>query len=156
MHGYYGDRKKLEGILKGFDGGQFQMETKEHLLFRGEIANSIAPSSEIRRVLVSFVWLSERRFVFDENWTLRPKWLLLQQPDGLKSPYLSVEFSYYYRQPDEDRVKMRGTLGEVCHFYKREDHTNLVRMEDGFMQYWKLHKLQFCRALHIAIANRKR
>lgn len=154
MHGYYWDRKKLEGILKEFDGGQFQMETKENLLFRGEIADSIAPSSELRRVLVSFVWLAERRSVFDENWTLRPKWFLLQQPDGLKSPYLSVEFSYYYRQTDEDRVKMRGILGEVCHFYKKEDHTNLVRQEDDLVPYGKLHRLSFFQATIVALLKK--
>lgn len=151
MHGYHWDRKRLEGTLNEFAGGQFQMETKEHLLFRGEIADSIAPSSEIRRVLVSFVWLAERRFIFDENWTLRPKWFLLQQPAGLKSPYLSVEFSYYYSQQDEDRVKMRGTLGEVCHFYKKEDHTNLVCNGDEIVQYWELHKLGFFQAIMIVL-----
>ncbi len=152
MHLYYWDRKKLENMLAGFTGGQFQMQTREGFLFRGEIKESFAPSDKVKRVLISFTWLTERRFFFDEFWTLRPKWSLQQIPP--KSPYLDVGFSYYYNQPDEDRIKMRGELGEICHFYRQGDYTNLIRNGDEFLPYATRHHLRLWRAI-VVLLHRK-
>lgn len=148
MHAYRWDRKYLKDKLTEFDGGQFLMDTKEGLIFRGEIKECVIPNDKARRVLVSFSWLCERRLFLDELWKPKPRWVLIEPPHG--SSFLDVEFSSYYTQQDEDRVKMWGTFGEVCRFFRKEDHTNLIRDEDRIVSYWELHKLNFFRAIIIA------
>ncbi len=149
MHGYYWDKEYLKNRLAGFNGGQFLMETKEGLTFRGEIKECVIPSNKNRRVLISFNWLSERRLFLDEWWKPKTRWVLIEPPRG--SSFLDVGFSSYYTQQDEERIKMWGAFGEVCRFFKKEDHTNLVRNWDEIIPYWKLHKLNFFRAIIIAL-----
>ena len=125
------------------------METKEGLVFRGEIKECAIPSNKNRRVLISFNWLSERRLFLDEWWKPKPQWVLLEPPHS--SSTLDVGFSSYYTQQDEGRIKMWGELGEVCRFFGKDDHTNLVRNGDEILHYWELHKLNFFRAIIIAL-----
>ena len=150
MHGYYW--KRLNKLAE-FDGGQFSMETKEGLVFRGEIRDCYAPNDKNKRVLISFNWLSERRFVLDNYWKSRPKWYLIETPTG--SPYLDVRFTTYYSQPDEDRIKMWGELGEICRFFKKGDHSNLVRCGDEFVPFCSLHELKFWQAIIVALSIKK-
>jgi len=135
------DKGRLEKILGKFVGreAQFLMETKEGLVFRGEISDCLVPNDRNKRVFVYFNWLTERRFVPDEGGKQKLKWFLQDSPPG-GSPLLDVGFAYYYSQPDEDRLKMKGDRGEVCHFFKKEDHTNLVRCGDEFTPYYLLHQ----------------
>ena len=149
MHGYYWDKEYLKNKLVEFNGGQFLMETREGLTFRGEIKECVIQSNKNRRVLIFFNWLSERRFFLDEWWRPKPRWVMLEPPHS--SSTLDVGFSSYYTQQDEDRIKMWGTFGEVCRFFKREDHTNLVRNNDTIIPYCELHKLNFFRAIIIAL-----
>jgi hypothetical protein len=145
MHLYYWDKKRLEKTLVKFIGGQFLMETKEGLVFRGEISEYFVPDNRNKMVIITFNWLSERRLVSDANWNLVPKWYRLKPPIG--HSLMNVGFTTYYSQPDEDRLKMWGEQGEVCHFFRKEDHTNLVSRGDEFVPYWQLHHLLFCRAI---------
>lgn len=148
MHGYFWDRKYLERKLTEFNKGQFLMETKEGLIFRGEIKECVIPSKKNRRVLISFEWLSERRLFLDAWWKPKPRWVLLEPPRGV--PFLDVGFTSYYTQQDEERIKMWGTFGEVCKFFRKDDHTNLVRNGNEIVPHWELHRLDFFRAIIIA------
>lgn len=154
MHGYFWDKKRLEKRLGKFQNGQFLMETKEGLMFRGEIKECVIPAGKNRRVLIAFNWLCERRFILNEWWKPVPKWVRLESPIG--SSHLDVIFSTYYIQYDEERLKMWGELGEVCRFFKKDDHTNLVRTGDEIVSYWELHKFNFFRAIQIAVALKKK
>lgn len=143
MHLYHVNLQRLRDRLADFSGGQFLMETKEGLVFRGEVSRCFVPEGQSKQVSVFFNWLSERRFVLDAGWSLRPKWFPLQPPNGLQIPYrLDLGYSSYYYQPDEDRVKMWGERKEVCHFFMPWDHTNLVLVEgrNEFVPYCELPK----------------
>jgi len=142
MHGYYWDKKRLERTLEEFVGGQFLMETTDDLIFRGEIKSFSIPKNGDKRILISFDWLSECRPAVDASFNRIPKWFLVEQ--SIESP-LDVSFSSYYSQPDEGRVKMWGVRGEICHFFRKEDHTNLVRQGDEFVPYCQLRKFELRR-----------
>jgi len=151
MHLYYWDPGELEKKLNDeFIGGQFQMKTIDWV-FRGKVKECMALAS--RRIKVSFSWLCERHFFFDNSWTPRPKWSLLPAPPSLH--YLDVEYRYFYVQDDEDRVKVKGRLGEICHFFKPGDHTNLVQRGDEFVPYCQLYQQQLRRVV-IALLSPKR
>ncbi len=154
MHSYCWNCTHLEKILEGFVNGQFQMirRTKSDTLhFRGEIEKINVANQ--KKIHISFNWLCEERVVHD--WSLQPrlKWYLLDQSIGKRS--LEVPFRAYYVQHDEDRIKMwGGGWSEVCRFFKKDDHTNLVRNGNEIIQYWELHKLSFFRAIIIALGKK--
>ena len=137
MHLYYRSNERLRLALTEFTEGQFSMVTKEGLVFRGEIQSCVIPKNSLRQIFISFAWLCERRFVFNNLWTPKPKWSLLGPPTG--ESMLEVGFSFYYLQPEEERIKIWSELGEVCRFYKKNDYTNLVRNGDSFVPYAILH-----------------
>lgn len=141
MHGYFWDKKRLGKRLGKFQNGQFLMETKEGLVFRGEIKECVIPTGKNRQVLIAFNWLCEQRFVLDEWWKPVPKWTRVEPPIG--SLHLDVTFSTYYIQYDEERLKMWGEFGEVCRFFKKDDYTNLVQNGHEFVPYYKTRELMF-------------
>ena len=59
MHGYYWDRQRLKNKLAAFSGGQFLIESKNGLVYRGEIKEWSIPDMEKKLVSVCFVWLCE-------------------------------------------------------------------------------------------------
>ncbi|OGI95442.1 hypothetical protein A2917_02675 [Candidatus Nomurabacteria bacterium RIFCSPLOWO2_01_FULL_42_17] len=140
MHGYYWSRVSLEKELKKFAGGQFLMETKEGLVFRGQIQKWSIPDMGQRKVLVYFDWLCERRFGVDKDFKPISKWVLLEPPSGFQC--LTIEFTSYYfqrkRKDREERIKMWTLLGEVCRFFQKEDPSNLRQQESGeFLPYYQ-------------------
>lgn len=139
MHGYYWDRLRLKKKLEEFTGGQFLMETKEGLVFRGEMEKWFIPDMSQRRIFIYFSWLCERHFRLDELFRPVTKWTLLESP--ARSHCLNVEFTTYYfqrkrdgkdgKEPREERIKMWTPLGEVCRFFKGNDPSNLKQQEPG-------------------------
>ncbi len=154
MHLYYFDKKHLEETLREFAGGQFMMKTREGLVFRGKVSACFVPSKMNKRVLVYFHWLSERRLVLDKWEMLSQKWFLVEP--SIHPHFLNIGFTSYYFQPDEERVKMWGEFGEVCHFFTKGDHTNLVSCGDDFVPYCDLHKLEFWKVIIMYFQNLKR
>lgn len=149
MHLYYSNAKQLEKGFNEFVGGQFQMKTKDWV-FRGEIKECVALSN--KRVKIYFNWLCERHFFFDNFEILQPKWSLLVAPPGLH--HLDFELRFFYPQPDEDRIKVKGQLGEICHLFQKNDHTNLVQCGGEFVPYCNLHKLELWRAIIIVLTKK--
>lgn len=151
MHGYCFDKEKLKRKLKEFKKGQFLMETKEGLVFRGEIKECVIPDERYRKISMSFNWLCERIFILDALWEPVPTWVRLEPPIG--SSHLDVEFSSYYIQHDEERLKMWSTFSEKCHFFKWKDLTNLVLIGDKFTRRWFLPRHTLRRKIIIALLN---
>lgn|SRR3990167_5024928 len=146
MHLYYSNAKQLEKGFNEFVGGQFQMKTKDWV-FRGQIKECMALSN--RRIKIYFDWLCERHFFFDSSGVLQPRWSLLVAPPGLH--HLDVEFRYFYFQTDEDRIKVKGQLGEICHLCRSDDYTNLVQHGDEFAHYCNLHMLKLCQSILVLL-----
>lgn len=141
MHGYFWDPVRLLKELSGYDGGQIQIESTERYgdfltvkVFRGQIEScfvDIKPGK--REVRISFDWLCYKDFQIEdrkkekndeiERFVIASKrqWLVLPSEKGI-----TVRYTTYYFQRDEDRVKMWTSLGEIIHFYKKGDHTNLI------------------------------
>ena|ERR1700686_3609861 len=142
MHLYYSNLKDLEIGFNEYIGGQLQTKTMDWM-FRGEIKGCMAINRT--RIKISFNWLCERHFYFDNFGILQPKWSLLVAPPGLH--HLDLELKYFYTQPDENRMKVKGKLGEICHLFPKDDHTNLVQCGDKFVPYCNLHKLEIIRAI---------
>lgn len=149
IHGYFWDGARLQRILDGFADGQFQLvKRKEGLMFRGEIKSCEVASNGSKEVVISFNWLCEQR---NQRWFLKP-----QPPPPVSSPRLNVCFNTYYSQPDEERVKMwGGGWEEVCHFFKKGDHTNLVDGEGRFVPYCDLHKTKLWQVVVAMLLNKK-
>lgn len=139
MHGYFWCREKLKRKLEAFAGGQFLMETKQGLVFRGEIAGWSIPDMNRRRIVIQFAWLCERHFGIDARWNPVTRWVLLEPPTG--SPGLDVEFTTYYFQRKRDdrgeRIKMWNSSGEVCRFYTKDDPENLRQVGESFLPHYK-------------------
>lgn len=134
MHGYYWDRVRLKEKLEEFTGGQFLMETKAGLVFRGEIRDVFIPDMNRKQLFVVFEWLCEPRFGgLDKNSHPMQSWILLEPL--AESQHLDVEFRFYYlqrkREDREERIKMWTVLGEVCRFFKKGDLSNLVKQKSG-------------------------
>ena len=139
MHLYRISQSLLEKGLNLLIGGQFQMKTREGV-FRGEIKECMALSN--RRIKISFNWLCVGYVFFDNSGLPKPrKWVLLKDPPGLH--HVDLEWRYFYFQTDENRVKIKGQLGEICHLFRKGNHTNLVRCGDEFVAYAKIHQLEF-------------
>lgn len=141
MHLYYWNKRRLEKELKRFKEGQFLMVTKHDLIFRGKIKDCFVPDINIKRVLIHFHWLGELRFIPQEYAKPLPKWFIIKPLVG--STFLDVGFTAYYYQPDEERLKMWGGFGEICHFFKEDDYSNLVRQENELIPYCQIRQRQF-------------
>ncbi|HTE48613.1 MAG TPA: hypothetical protein VK675_01765 [Candidatus Paceibacterota bacterium] len=105
--------------------------------------------------LVSSNWLSERKYVLDQmsiDSPIRESYLLEPPSDPF---FLDVGFTTYYSQPDEDRLKMFGEFGGICHFFRKNDHTNLVRCGEEFVPYGQIHLLKL-RRIFVALLAKKR
>jgi hypothetical protein len=137
MHAYFWDPVRLLKELPDYDGGQIQIESTEKYgnsltvkVFRGRIKRcfvDIRPGK--KEIYISFDWLCYKDFQIKgeeneiERFTLASKkqWSVLPSEQGI-----TVRYTTYYFQRDEDRVKMWTSLGEIIHFYKIGDHTNLI------------------------------
>ncbi|TSC83427.1 MAG: hypothetical protein G01um101417_600 [Parcubacteria group bacterium Gr01-1014_17] len=156
----------LSDVLSGFIGGQFEITKKidgDAVHRRGEI-DEIEINDKVKEITVYFNWLCEEKLVHDNKLRTELKWVLVERPFRdlfLKKSsgkfFLKVPFGSYRSHPDEDRVKMwGGGWSEVCRFYKRDDHTNLVQNGAEIISYWELHRVSFFCAINIAIAMRKK
>ena len=150
MHGYYFNPGSLEKKLASFIGGQFQVKrVKDELIFRGEIHK--LSISKTRKMEITFGWLCEKKV--STHYSYKTKWFLRGYPLG--RPKLTIDFTCYYSQSDEDRLKVWGGGWEdVCHFFKPDDHTNLVLHEGEYLPYSELHQLNFWRLI-FALSNHK-
>ena len=108
MHGYYRDRMRLNNKLATFDGGQFLIENKNGLVYRGEIRDWSIPDMSQKRILIFPSWLCEPSFGVDKDFKPVPKWVLVKPTLGFR--FLNVEFTFYYfqrkREDREERIKM--------------------------------------------------
>lgn len=151
-------------VLESFIGGQFQIVKKieeDAVRRRGEISE-IEINADNKEITVYFNWLCEERLVHDSKSRHTLKWFLVERPfrdlflrKTSGKLFLRVPFGSYRSHPDEDRVKMwGGGFSEVCHFYKKDDHTNLVKNGDAFIPYWELHTISFFHAIQIALRKK--
>lgn len=132
VHGYFTSRKRLKKRLIEFKNGQFLMETKPGLVFRGEIRECQIPDMGKKRVLILFNWLCERRFSVDSTFTPIPKWVRLELPLETQLQ-LEVDYTSYYFQKEGRRIKMWTPQKEVCRFYKQGDNENLLQAGEEFV-----------------------
>lgn len=144
MHGYFWNPLKLLKEVKEYDGGQLQIESTEksgglttHKMFRGEIKKSdviIAPKK--REITVEFNWLCYKQFDFTGTKTQSELMLIsnkhpwIKQPPRCNGPII-IGYTTYYRQRDEERVKIWSNLGETIHLFKPNDHTNLIQSDEN-------------------------
>ncbi|MEI8174695.1 MAG: hypothetical protein WCG28_01970 [bacterium] len=139
MHGYFWDVSRLREEMAKFAGGQFLMETKVGLVFRGEIRDWVIPDVNKKKILVYFNWLCEPRFGVDKFFTPKPKWILFNPPLGFQ--FLNVEFTCYYFQRKklgrEERIKMWTPQGEICRFFQKADPSNLKQQGDELLPCYK-------------------
>lgn len=146
MHGYFWNKVKLAKELSNYVGGQFQIESIErcsdsmiHKILRGQVLDlRLDLSSKKREVFVRFAWICEKSFPIKGNedeiefykLSNSRRWNALQVNSEMK-----VVYTTYYFQRDEDRVKLWTDLKETAHFYKQGDHTNLIMIDDKFVEY---------------------
>ena len=140
MHLYYSCRKRLKKELIKFLGGQFLMERKDGLVFRGQIRELFIPDMDKKVLRVGFDWLCEPHFGVDQFLEPKPKWVLLQIPPEFE---LVVEYTSYYfqRKKDgkdgkgirEERIKMWTPRGEACRIFQAKDPSNLKQQGDEFL-----------------------
>ena len=139
MHFIYWKTETLRPLLPAFVGGQFRLaklspaedpKKKVIIMFHGGVTSIKIPDMKIKRVVVTFEWLCERHFNFDENDTLEPRWSLIPPPrSGIQR--LDVDFVTFYPQPRRnDRLKLKGRGREFCRFYRKDDSANLVKHGD--------------------------
>lgn len=131
---------------------QCQMETKMGDVYRGQV-RSVLISREKRNIIVALEWFCIQRAIFDGQQVLRERWFPVPQPEK-GSHCLNMDYGVYYIQKDEGRVKVKGS-GEFCRFYRGDDYTNLVRYEDEFVPYCKLHRREFCQAIVAILMKRQ-
>jgi hypothetical protein len=120
------DPNELNKILEKFLHGQCSIQTTSGETYRGMV-DSYAVHPKKFSVSIRFSWLAKLQpiYVLNINET-RPRWFIVSTcPNGYE-----VVFNYasYYYQTDEDRVKIKGRAGEICRFYKADDHTNIVQL----------------------------
>lgn len=163
----------LETRLAEFVGGQCKSRRREerdgdYIVRRGEILG-FKVWKNIKRVRVHFNWLCRQHTVFDKTkkpWRERLKWSPIPPLIGPPGPdrsipqlssYLDIDFTSSYYEPDEGRLKMwGGGYGEVCRFFPKEDHTNLVQVaEDEYVEQCIFRQLNLWRAIMIALRQPK-
>lgn len=153
MHGYFWDPLELLREMRGYDGGQLQIESTEksgnlrtHKMFRGEIRKSdVVLVPKKREIIVEFNWLCYKQFDFAGKKTQSELMLISnnhpwsRQPTRCNGPII-IGYTTYYPQKDEERIKVWTNLGEIIHIFKPGDHTNLIPSDDDkFRPYQVVH-----------------
>ncbi len=140
MHQYFWSPERLKKKLDDFSGGQFRMETKEGLVFQGEIDSWEIPDLNKRILNIHFRRLFERRFKLNSKWSPVERWVEFEPPSG--TTCLNIEYTTYYfqarkenekgRENRKERIKGWTRYGEIFRFYKKGDPYNLIENSDGF------------------------
>ncbi len=124
--GYYSESVELQKMLHGFEGGQFQIETKRGRIVRGEIAEMRFSSDERgNHISIKLKWV---------RWTVKPlddrevRWL---KQRGVEPCEIKVNHKRFYFQKKWGRVKTWSEIGEPCRFFPADDHTNLYIGPNG-------------------------
>ena len=114
MHLIYWKTETLLPLLSRFVGGQFRLaklsateDTKYMMMFHGETKSIEIPDLKIKRVVIFFEWLCERRCDFGRSDKLQSSWSLLPVPPSGKLR-LDIDYVTFYPQPTKNRLKLKG------------------------------------------------
>lgn len=120
-----------------FTDKQCQLETTDDI-YRGKMRSVFIPSPKKRVVVIRLEWLCKRRIVSDGVETPEEKWEV-QTHSQVASQFFEMDYSWYYHQRDEERIKLKGR-NEIMRLFSYTDHTNLVEVEGEFIPNWKIHE----------------
>lgn len=128
--GYYSESVDLQRMLNGFEGGQFQIETRRGRIIRGEIREMRFSSDERgNHINVELKWARWTLKPYDPIDRHEPKWTLLR--DFVEPYVIRINHKRFYFQKKWGRVKTWSELDEPCRFFPVDDHSNLYVCPSG-------------------------